>query len=174
MDSNTFDALTRGFAARGSRRTALGALVAGVAGIGAARSASAGPGAERATCRNRCDTDRDCNAGYRCGDRECFAIPSSRTNCVRNTDCTRNFEVCDNSNGKCVSVITDCPECDVRADCPDNARCDAGKCVVCRDSNDCPSGEVCKRNACVTRECSSNGDCPNRRRCKGGLCVRKN
>ncbi|MGH2618340.1 MAG: hypothetical protein ACRDJC_24180, partial [Thermomicrobiales bacterium] len=125
MDSNKFDALTRGFAAQRSRRDALKGLAAGLLGLGVAGEAAAQVGAERQNCGQPCDNSSDCNAGLECrnsdGDDVCVRIGDSRTSCNRNSDCTRNTELC--RNGRCENTST---------------------CTRCGDNDNCPSGQICR------------------------------
>jgi hypothetical protein len=158
MDRKTFDAVTRGFGAQRSRRAALKSLAAGLFGLGAARTAAAPVGIERATCGQVCRDNVDCNAGLRCsrngGDGICVAILDSRDSCNQNIDCDRDFERC--SNGRCVNVL-DCSSCRVNADCPSGE--------ACRDGN-CDGGNG--------NRCNGNRDCRNNERCRNGRCVRRN
>jgi hypothetical protein len=174
LDSTTFDLLTRGFAAQRTRRSALGALIAGLAGIGAARGAGAQVGVELASCGNACDVDDDCNAGYRCtADNRCFARADSLTGCNKNADCPLDYEIC-NDNGKCINQV-DCAECAINDDCPGDGRCNTeGRCIECETNNDCRDEEICRKNSCVVPECRNNDDCSRRRRCRNGRCVRRN
>ena len=178
MDTKTFDALARGFAAQRSRRDAVKGLVAGLMGLGVARGAAAQVTAQRATCGQSCSGSEDCNAGLRCSrpnDRNgiCVAITDSRSSCSRNIDCDRNHEIC--RNRRCVNQLN-CTRCNVAADCPSGDACRNGNCGGCDRDGQCRSGEICRGGNCERAgdRCNSNRDCRKRERCRNKRCVRKN
>jgi hypothetical protein len=132
MDDRRFDDLIKRAGTARSRRTIIGALVAGTLGGGAAARGAAAQklGAEALTCRQFCREDRDCNFGLRCGraSEECFAIPSSRNRCNGNSDCPRRNEVC-GENNRCTNE-TECIECRRDGDCAgSDSRCRDRRCV---------------------------------------------
>ncbi len=131
MDDRRFDDLIKRAGSARSRRTILGGLLAAAVGGGAAaRGAVAQVGTEALTCREFCESDRDCNFGLRCGQasEQCFAIPSSRSRCNADGDCPRRNEVCGDNN-RCVNEV-ECIECRRDGDCPGtNSRCRDRRCV---------------------------------------------
>ncbi|MCC7022104.1 MAG: hypothetical protein IT338_04715 [Thermomicrobiales bacterium] len=175
MDSNRFDALTRNFGLRRSRRDALKAFAGGLVGIGLARGASAQVSTEAATCGQTCTRDSDCNAGLRCGsNRICVAKTSSKTSCNRNINCSNNYEIC-NKNGRCVNQVK-CNRCETASDCANPKQgCRNGRCGECNRDRDCRSNEVCKNGRCKRgkNRCNRNSDCPRNRKCRNGRCKKK-
>ncbi len=156
MDKNVFDTVVRGFAPRRSRRDALKGLAAAALGLGVVREASAQPGAQRATCGQRCNKDDDCNAGLRCGtgSNRCYRKPHSKTRCGSNIQCTNNWEIC-NKNDRCINGLQ-------------------RNCDECGRNGDCPSGQKCRNGACQAPQCSSNKDCNGKKKCRKGRCVKPN
>jgi hypothetical protein len=155
VDRGAFDALVRGMGSQRSRRGALKGLAAGLFGLGVGRETSAQIGSEALVCREFCDTDKECNAGYRCGraSGQCFAVPSTRKRCNFNGDCPSRFEVC--LNFRCQNTV-DCIECRRNGDCPGtDGRCREGRCRVdtrrrCEEDRDCPRNQRCtRRGRCV-------------------------
>lgn len=154
MDKRSFDIIVRGFAPQQSRRAALKGLAAAAFGFAVVREAGAQPGVELADCGNRCNSDADCNAGFRCGagSRRCFAIPDSRDRCDANIGCTNNYEVC-NRNDRCVNRV---------------------KCDECERNGDCSAGQQCRDGRCKAPECTRNSDCRRREKCRRGRCIARN
>jgi hypothetical protein len=163
MDERRFDALTKSLvAAKPSRREALrhlagGALATVFGGVALEGASAQRVGIAARTCGQRCDLDSQCNAGLQCGDasEECVAIPSSKTNCTGNGDCSRNYETC-NNNGRCINTVAACDECFRNGDCEE-------------------ANTICSNGRCIEAECTDAADCgnPNRWRCRNGLCRRR-
>jgi hypothetical protein len=191
MDNRTFDALTRRFGAQRNRRDAVKAFAAGLVGLGLGRDAAAQVSVERANCGQPCDVNNSdcsgnncCNAGLRCSGTGSAAIcvreSDSATNCNRNIDCSRNFELC--RNGRCRNQVT-CDRCRVTEDCPSGQACRNGNCGDCNRDRDCRSNERCRNGRCERsggggggggNDCNRNSDCPRKKRCRNGRCVNRN
>ncbi len=123
----------------------------------------------------QCDTDDDCDDGYKCQDHSCR--PSScqtREDCAgptclvcKNNECTAPPPVCQGNNDCCVGFKcnfgTCTPEstgCQSDSDCddPEFPRCntETGDCIPeCVADIDCPlAGYVCIDNHCVSPGCT--------------------
>lgn len=88
-------------------------------------------------------------------------------NCRGDRDCQARHEVC--VNGRC-------QQCRNTADCPAGNTCLRNRCVsglnACEGDNDCLVNQRCENHQCVARtECDPNRACPSGRACVSGRCV---
>jgi hypothetical protein len=154
MDRRTFDDLTRSLAAASPRRAVLAAGAAGMAALlGRPEQAAAG-------CKKvgrKCDKNKDCCDGARCGGGECtckggrdecagkcYKLDSDEKHCgTCNNACTED-ETC--QQGACEAVVDPCqPDCDGK-DCGDDG-C-GGACGTCELPNLCVEGTCTAPAAC--------------------------
>ncbi|HEY7031387.1 MAG TPA: hypothetical protein VH482_08685 [Thermomicrobiales bacterium] len=149
MDPSHFDATTRRFAALGSRRRVLAALVVGALGVGGRDAAAA------AVCRapgNLCRTNANCCPGLLCA-----RDGTGRRRCA----CPPPTVACDST---CVDLGADAGNCGFCGNvCPAGATCTAGQCqcstdyVLCTGTagnHCCPSEGTCNADgtcACLPR-----------------------
>ena len=111
-------------------------------------------------CRAVCSTASDCESGYLCNSGKCY--PHCE---LASSSYCGEFNVCDNSSGKCLSSGVIGSECDSAQDCQANDGCitawPAGYCQsVCGSGNSCPAGSSCITSLGVCRaKCSQDSDC---------------
>ncbi len=93
------------------------------------------------------------------------------------TGCPPTYPKCDKDehckeNEFCVNGM--CQQCRDTKDCPEGQLCNKGRCDpipgYCKTNDDCPDGKACKNNRCVA--CESDKDCGEGNRCRNGKCLR--
>jgi stigma-specific protein Stig1 len=160
MDANRFDALTRGFAASGSRRSLL-KIVAGGCAAALATAFGGGPAAAYRKCRLESGGRGRLCSGI------CMDIKNDESNCGGcGRTCTEGTFCC---NGWCTDTIHNAPGC-----CPPSLFCDGvcttpyndpANCGAC--GNICGAEEDCCSGQCLTRGTEQN--CELCSVCSGGF-----
>jgi hypothetical protein len=132
MDANRFDALTRFLSASGSRRAAVGALGAALAGLAtvAARDEATAKGKRTKKCgsgkkkcgkkcipKTDCCKDADCAVNERCDQGTCTSCLAQGTACTTDNECCTG--ICDKYDNRCHEVRVSCA---AGESCP-NGRC---------------------------------------------------
>jgi hypothetical protein len=193
MDPFRFDAWTRAFGARLSRRTALGTLPA-LLGLGIATDAAAAKCSKRKPCKpcrrckkGTCKPVKDgkpcaggtcrggrcvggCTpscAGKQCGDDGCGG---SCGTCPGGQSCDVGACECPIATPyQCADSIT-CRECCGDAECPSNQTCRQHRCTSSEPP--CPSATPLRcPGSTVCRECCADPDCAEGRTCQQGTCA---
>lgn len=153
-------------------------------------------------CVNRCTSDRQCPTGQGCNsisgkcdrscseDSDCKSGQYCNTNGLCKSGC-RGVEPCDNnSKNNCNTCPSKkfCPKrgsrcvdsCTSNDQCQSNQICDpnTGQCkdVQCKNTKDCPLGQICVNNKCETsgnggNKCNNNNQCKENERCENNRCV---
>ncbi len=135
-------------------------------------------------CQKDPCTSVTCAAGKKCFNGDCYPDLCSKKNpCKHGRICNPNLNLC--QTDPCQGV--QCPDakqickfgqcvlpdsCQLDADCPNNAICSNGKCLVpeCTINQDCSSGKLCLDGQCKDDPC--NGvQCSKNTFCKLGKCV---
>jgi len=124
-----------------------------------------------------------CLTNDQCGNDICdvgLCVP-----CTATSQCTGG-RTCNTALGVCVACVTDpdcgdatkaclagvcTPKCTLDTQCPGGV-CDAGVCVQCRGTADCPINQYCDQHVCSAK-CTSSGQCAGARTCDlvTGTCV---
>ncbi len=111
-----------------------------------------------------CETDNDCQDGYRCRSSVCTAIGG----CLSNSDCVESEKpICNVSSGVCYQCLSD-SDCSNGDGCDlQNHTCGGGSTGECMADSDCGLNRRCNLNttphSCESifgNECSVDSDCP--------------
>lgn len=115
-----------------------------------------------------CTSNADCSSGKVC-DRASGSCVAAPTVCTSNSDCANaagGKTTCDLTSGACV-------ECNVASDCTGSAQCTNHSCVAvptCKNSLDCPTGQVCDTTTSHCVACVQSGDCKTGEVCAANVC----
>jgi hypothetical protein len=132
------------------------------------------PGTRCETSSGRCvcATDEACLEGFFCNN---VGVCQAVAGCLNNADCERMpNSYCDLASGQCLAgpaLMLSSP-CGAASHCPFATTCVDGTCVPnCFDDGDCPLGQICYQDQCVTGNniCSNDDFCGYGELCKGGL-----
>ena len=169
MDGSAFDSLTRTLTVAGSRRHALGGVLAGALGL-------LGAGAEHASARKQkpcppCKKRKKgkCKArlpdGAGCTDTSGQGGKCQLGRCVPSLACPAGQRPC---RGSCLSVLICC----VDQDCAGGRTCQDGTCACpATKPHVCEGSTVC-RECCQSADCWPNGqDQGDGQICQGGVCT---
>jgi len=89
----------------------------------------------------------------------------------------RRFLSCSLLFGITAILLAGCPpkypKCDKDEHCKEGEFCVNGMCQQCRDTKDCPKGQLCNKGRCdpIPGYCTTNDDCPDGKACKNNRCV---
>ena len=111
---------------------------------------------EKSICTNagackavQCVNDDHCSGALTCESYKCV--------CKTNSDCG-DRGIC--SSGGCREV-----SCIDNSHCAFAYTCVSHRCVRCTQDSNCPSGQVCYGNQCITPKCRSDAECTHYQRC---------
>jgi hypothetical protein len=146
MDGSSFDRLSRQFAARATRRRALGAvagaLIAGAAGAGAAEAARV------------CTTyGRACTRDGQCCSKSCQRDPRSRSRQRLSCACPVGESPCGTTCIDLAASTDNCGACGAACDPLLADACTDGTCT-CGAGDSCGAGEKCYAGACIPLTCT--------------------
>jgi hypothetical protein len=146
MDGSSFDRLSRQFAARATRRRALGAvagaLIAGAAGAGTADAARV------------CTTyGRACTRDGQCCSKRCQRDPRSRSRQRLTCACPVGESPCGTTCIDLAASTDNCGACGAPCDPLLADACTDGACT-CGAGDSCGAGEKCSSGACIPLTCT--------------------
>jgi hypothetical protein len=154
MDADRFDALTRSFQLVSPRRTALGVLGAGLAGLLATSTQESAAKPKKGKdcprgkkkCQRKCIPKNDCCKNAECGVNEkcangaCVTCKPQGTACIDDAECCT--DICDKYTNKCQQV---------RVSCAAGEPCPNGRC--------CPQYHHCLYEKATQRACEPTVSC---------------